>query len=85
MGTVTHYKIGKPPQEPFLVEFSDGSTLNVPEGTTYLGIQEFPELFTAYIRVGSKGKGAFNFKPGLLGELEKKIEPLCPEPFSPSP
>lgn len=62
--------------------FSDGSKLNLPRETSYIGYQICDAHFLVYLRnqMGRKGIGEFKFNRNVLGELEAKIEKFAKKP-----
>ena len=55
--------------------FSDGTRLQLPPGTNYIGYMETYKLVRVYVR-GDAETQVYKLDKGLAGELEKKIEVL---------
>ena len=74
------YKI-KPLKEEFIIKLGDKSKskLKLPKNTWYIGIAEFKDNLSVYLRTnkeydGERGIGVVDFKIKDKTELEKKID-----------
>ncbi len=64
-----------------IISFSDGSKLNLPKETRYIGYQILNDCFLVYPRNKTgKGIGEFKFNRNVLSELEAEIEKFSKKP-----